>query len=510
MFDLLGVSVVNKLYYGDCLTIMQTMEPESVDLIYLDPPFNSNRAYNAIYTDETGNPLPDQIEAFNDKWTLNRDRERAIRNMPIIMREADVDSAVIEFWRIWMKALRNTQPDLLAYLSYMVERLIWMRGILKRSGSIYLHCDPTASHYLKVMMDGIFGHSNFLNEVVWHYGKWTNAARHFQKNHDVLLVYVKNKGHHNFNKLYKDKPSYHYEKGWHTNTVKGGVSQLIVYDKEKAKMKIASGKYDKVIYREGKTKAALPDVWDIPIINPSAKERMGYKTQKPLALLERIIEASSNPDALVFDPFCGCATTLEAAHKLRRKWIGIDIAIHAIKRVARVRLEERLQLVEDRDFVVKGVPRNLEGAKDLWRRDKYQFQKWCVEQVDGFVTTKQTADGGIDGRIYFRLWGEQDLQSMILEVKGGKNVSIVDVRNLKNVLDDSDAQMAGLIIMEPLGSRKLKNFQAKMAMAGDLKIEGKLYPRMQMLTVKSVLQGGRFNVPNIRGRDETLGQKQLL
>ena len=156
---------MNRLYYGDCLTIMQNMAKWSVDLIYLDPPFNSNREYNAIYRDETGRPLPDQIEAFNDTWTLDEERERALQHMPILLRETGIDDEVANFWRIWLNALRGTNPKLLAYLSYMVERLAYMRPILKPTGSIYLHCDPTASHYLKVLMDGIFGHGNFRNEI---------------------------------------------------------------------------------------------------------------------------------------------------------------------------------------------------------------------------------------------------------------------------------------------------------------------------------------------------------
>ena len=162
----------------------------------------------------------------------------------------------------------------------------------------------------------------------------------------------------------------------------------------------------------------------------------------------------------MLDPFCGCATTLEAAHKLGREWIGIDIAIHAIRRVTQVRLEDRLKLVEGTHFTVEGVPRTLEGAKDMWGRDKYHFQKWAVEQVDGFVTTKRTADGGVDGRLYFAVPKEPDLQSMAIEVKGGKNVSIANLRALLGVLDSDVALMSGLIIMDPLGDHQGTQFQA--------------------------------------------------
>ena len=181
---------MNRLYYGDCLTIMQDMPMNSVDLVYLDPPFNSNREYAAIYKDETGQPLPDQIEAFNDLWVLDEDRERAIRNMPIVMRDAGIEDDVAEFWRIWMNALRKTQPRLLAYLSYMTERLLPLRRILKPTGSIYLHCDPTASHYIKAMMDAVFGHKNFGNEIIWHYKRWPAGYKNFQRMHDVILRIV--------------------------------------------------------------------------------------------------------------------------------------------------------------------------------------------------------------------------------------------------------------------------------------------------------------------------------
>lgn len=183
---------MNKLYYGDCLTILRDKIPkESVDLIYLDPPFNSNREYNNIYKDETGRPLPDQVEAFNDTWTLDEERMRCIRQMPVLLREAGMDDSVAEFWKIWMHALRQTNPKLLAYLSYMVERLLYLRGALAPTGSIYLHCDPTASHYLKVFMDGIFGHDNFQNEVIWKRTSAHSDAKTMAHVHDVILFYTK-------------------------------------------------------------------------------------------------------------------------------------------------------------------------------------------------------------------------------------------------------------------------------------------------------------------------------
>ena len=183
--------MTNRLYYGDCLTIMADMPQASVDLIYLDPPFNSKQEYGGIYKDETGRPLPDQIEAFCDMWTLNAETERTIRHMPVLMREYGIDDQTAEFWRLWLNALRDTQPRLLAYLSYMVQRLLQMRLILKPTASLYLHCDPTASHYIKVMLDGIFGHANFQNELTWHRSGGKSDAKRYGRVSDRLLFYTK-------------------------------------------------------------------------------------------------------------------------------------------------------------------------------------------------------------------------------------------------------------------------------------------------------------------------------
>jgi len=191
---------MNMLYYGDCLTIMRDMPVRSVDLIYLDPPFNSNQAYNAIYRDETGMPLPDQIEAFCDQWELTPERERAIRKLPSLMLDTGIEDEVVAFWKIWIDALRNTNPKLLAYLSYMVERLIYMRVLLKDSGAIFLHCDQTAAHYIKVMLDSVFGHRNFRNEIVWQRAAGRakgsqHAPKTFGTDTDSIFYYAKTARH---------------------------------------------------------------------------------------------------------------------------------------------------------------------------------------------------------------------------------------------------------------------------------------------------------------------------
>ena len=397
---------MNRLYYGDCLTVMQDMTLASVDLIYLDPPFNSNQEYNAIYKDETGRPLPEQVEAFCDQWTLDDERERAIRNMPILMRSAGVDDDVAAFWQIWANALRKTQPRLLAYLSYMTERLLPMRGILKPTGSIYLHCDPTASHYIKIMMDGIFGHTNFRNEIIWKRTSSHGGAKRYGPIHDVILFYTRG-ANYIWTTTYQDydpqyiKGFYKHEDGrgrYRISDLTGAGSRqgesgqpwrgINPSPRHWAPARSFPGAED----MPGPTVAALdyldsigrihwPDDGDMPgfkrylhemqgvkaqsiwtDIRPVSRgQRMGYATEKPMELLERIIVSSSEEGDVIFDPFCGCATTLEAAHRLGRRWIGIDIAIHAIKRVAAVRLRDRLGLVEGEDFKIDGVPHTHRG-----------------------------------------------------------------------------------------------------------------------------------------------------
>ena len=554
---------MNRLYYGDCLTIMSEWPSNYVDLIYLDPPFNSNRQYNAIYKDETGRPLPDQVEAFADTWELDSERERAIRAMPVLMREAGIDDSIAEFWRLWMRALRDTQPRLLAYLSYMAQRLLIMRRILKPTGSLYLHCDSTVSHYMKPLLDAVFGHDAFRSEIVWKRSGGKSGSRKWATTTDRLLFYAES-NRYTWNQQYQPLDPEYVAKNYryddengrgkyrrlplHAAGVRSGESggdwrgysptrhnrhwaipskgtmyQYIVrndlipgwpdsYSTVQDKLD-ALDEHGLLIHSESylpeiKTYlsasrgiAATDLITDVSMA--SGRERMGYDTQKPRALLERIIKASSNPGDVVLDPFCGCATTLEAAHILDRRWIGIDIAIHAIKRVARVRLTERLGLVEGEDFTVEGVPHTVEGAQDLWTRDKYHFQKWAVEQVEGFVTTRRSVDGGVDGRLYYAVPHGQDLQSMVIEVKGGRNVGINVLRELKGVLDYDAALMAGLIVLHPPGRTKQRNFERFMADAGTLEILGVEYPRMQILTVAEILEGRRFLTPTVAaGRHE--------
>ena len=241
----------------------------------------------------------------------------------------------------------------------------------------------------------------------------------------------------------------------------------------------------------------MQDTWhDIPVLRGYSKEREAIRTQKPLALLERIIKVSSRIGETVLDPFCGSGTTLEAAQRLGRNWVGIDIALHIAGGIAQERLVNRCGLTEGKDFTFEGVPRTVEEAQLFWQRDKFQFQRWAIEQVDGFCIAKRLPEGDAEGRIYFDMPEERGMQSMLVQVKGGKHINIRALRALQDVLEKGHAQMAGLIVMEPLGDRQQSNFAKNMAEAGNLETGGLSYPRIQMLSVDEILDGKQFLLPD--------------
>ena len=414
----------------------------------------------------------------------------------VIEDEHEIDDRVVKFWKVWMDALRNTNPKLLAYLSYMVERLLQMKIVLKPTGSIYFHCDSYASHYIKIVLDGIFGHKNFRNEIVWKkYGGHKNTAkRKFTTENDTIFLYSASKTH-TFNRVFRPLSE---------NTIK---SEYRHVDENGRRYAIPRGrKYRqgviKRVYLDTNPGVAVGNLWTEKELTMQSKdnERLGYPTQKPIALLERVINASSNEGDIVFDPFCGCGTTLEAAQRLNRKWIGIDIAIHAIKRVSAIRLNDRCKLVEGQDYQISGIPHTIEGVNDLWERDKYQFQKWAVESVDGFVTTRKSGDGGVDGRIYFSIPDNEGLKNMVLEVKGGQRVNSSVDRQLAGQLHDGDTLISGLIVRKPFGKIRLRNFLDYAHTLGDIQIGDKTYPRLQVLSVPEILEGKKFDTPLARGR----------
>lgn len=489
----------NRLYRGDCLEVMRRLHSEGIapDLIYLDPPFNSNRNYHIIFR---GGGKGAQQVAFSDMWEKAY-REETERDITAVAADIGVDDRIIKMLQAWKEILgagRADEKGLFNYLLYMTPRLLWCQKILSPRGGIYLHCDPTASHYLKAIMDLLFGRANFLNEIVWCYRKWTNAANSFQKNHDVLLAYSKSGGGRTFNKLFDAETAArpHYVRGYTTNRIKG-VTQLLVYDKEKAARKIKEGKYDRVVYREGRTLTAFPDWWEIPIINSQSAERMGFSTQKPIALLERIVRASSNEDDLVFDPFCGCGTSINAAHNLKRKWIGADISLDAVKHI-QSRARQRMLAAAGKDYDL--IECGAQTPEEYERLSPYEKQEWLVRKVGG-VCGPRGGDGGVDGAIRYHKGGEGwDFGEFVISVKTGGQANPGMLDQLRGAMEKRGAKMGGLILdREPTrgmldAARKSPKIKHKMKIMGEMHTIGE-FPSVQILTSAEIFSGEKFATP---------------
>ena len=549
---------MNTLFYGDNLTIMQEkMGKDAVDLIYLDPPFKSDTNYNLMYKNITGKPVPEQVVAFTDTWTLDHNKEEIGKAMPALMRQHGVPDYYVDFWRLWMTALKNTNKELLAYLIYMVQRILYMKSILRPHGSIYLHCDPAASHYIKVMMDAIFGHENFRNEIIWKRTGSHGGSKRWGPVHDVILFYSKsdkytwNRVYQEYDKSYLDN-FYRFKdakgryrlvtltgagirtgesgKSWRNvdPTVSGRHWALpmralqAAYPNDELGSLSTQAKLD-LLDKAGLVywpkRGAVPQqkryadeapgvpvqdiLTDIGPISSHSKERLGYPTQKPISLLDRIINVSSNKGDVVFDPFCGCGTTIYSAIKNDRQWIGCDIAILSIRLIRDTLAGDRYRLVEGKNFKIDGIPVGVEQAEHLFRRDPFQFQHWFVERIGGFPMHKKVADGGIDGRLYFET--ADGLKEVILSVKGG-NLRPTDVRDLRGVMEREGSAMAGFLsLKEPS-----KAMREEAARAGTYTYRGVDYPRMQMLTVRDVLEDRReFKTPSRVGTRDATGQVSL-
>jgi DNA modification methylase len=491
---------MNKLFYGDNLTIMQKMSAESVDLIYLDPPFNSNRSYNLLYKNTTGLPIPEQIEAFCDTWELDYEKSEMAYEIPGIMQKYGIQNDVVQFWYHLVLALKNTNPKLLAYLVYMTIRLMEMHRILRSTGSIYLHCDPTASHYLKLVMDSIFGHENFRNEIAWCYKSRPQSKRYFGKKHDVILFYSKTENYYfNWQNVARPLSETTIKKyrlsdtGGRKYRLEGrGITGSPIRSAKDVDPKWEETNPELVVrdYLDEKIGVALEDWWQIDIINQSSKERLGYPTQKPLALLEIIVKASSKENDIVFDPFCGCGTTVEAAIKNHRQWMGCDIAIHSIKLIQDTRIQ-KYGFNENEEYIIEGIPQSTEQAQYLFEQDPFQFQYWAVEKTGGFCSNKKTADKGIDGRIYFEADGT--LCSMVLSVKGG-NVKPGDIRDLRGVLERENAtELAGFICLKEPTKAMTQEADA----AGYYEYQGVKYPRIQILTIQDIFDNKKWYCPSV-------------
>ncbi len=508
------------------------MRTASVDLIYLDPPFNSQRNYNLIYKKLTGQPVPEQEEAFCDAWEMDAEKRELIRKMDVVLRDREITEDVIAFFQAWTKALQNTQPRLLAYLVYMTYRLAEMKRILKPDGSIYLHCDPNASHYIKMIMDGIFGHQNFRNEIIWKRSHAHNSAKRWGPIHDTLLFYTKS-DRYKWNRVYQPYDANYVERFFKFddrdgrgsywtgdltgNGTRNGPSgepwrgydvrqmgrhwayspdELERLDKDRRifwpSTAGAMPKFKRYL-KEAKGVPAQDILLDVPSLqrmSSAYSETLGYPTQKPIGLLRRIISASSNPGDVVFDPFAGCGSAIYAAHLEGRQWIGCDIAILSVQIVRDVLLK-RYGLKEGEHYEITGVPRSYEAAKDLADRDKRQFQHWAVELAGGFSSLKHSGDLGIDGRIHYET--RDGLRNLVLSVKGGTHLHPAFVRELRGTLErELDTEMGGLICLSP----PTRGMISEAASAGMYNFLGTDYQRIQIRTVQDLLDKRAFDTPS--------------
>jgi DNA modification methylase len=527
---------MNRLYFGDNLQILRDeIKDEVVDLIYLDPPFNSSATYNVLFKSPKGQKSGAQIAAFEDTWHWG---EQAEREFSELLHGKNTDVAEM------MQALRKFlgENDMMAYLTMMANRLVELQRVLKPNGSLYLHCDPTASHYLKIVLDGVFGAENYRNEVTWKRTTAHSSAKRYAPIHDTIFYYSKgdnpvwNEPRSSYTDEYLDR-YYKYDDGdgrlyWRADITGAGIRtgdsgkpwrerdptainrhwalpQAVMADLagvSEAKAMTAQEKLDLLdkhglIYwpkgdgmpqykrfRDQLRGVSVGDIWDdIDRINPVGSERLGYPTQKPLALLERIIAASSNEGNVVLDPFCGCGTAVHAAHKLKREWIGIDITHLAIALIEK-RLRDAFPGLK---FEVHGTPKDLEGARDMAARKQfYEFQYWACSLVNAqpYQHKKKGADSGIDGLIYF----QDDLEHMdkalpkkiIVSVKGGENVSVQMVRDLRGVLEREKAAI-GLFVTLADPTKPMREEAVKAGYYTSP--SGANFPKLQVLSVKGLL-----------------------
>ena len=518
----------NRLYFGDNLSILREhVADASVDLIYLDPPFNSNATYNVLFRERSGDESAAQITAFDDTWHWSLESERAYQDV-VTHGPAKVGQLLAA-----MRAFLG-QNDMMAYLTMMAQRMIELHRVLKPTGSIYLHCDPTASHYLKLLLDAVFGAQQFRNEIVW---QRTTAkglmSKQFPNNHDVIISYRKTiastwnldatfqpydeisldtktaaKYNHrdadgrlyrldNLTNPNRNRPNLTYEFlgvtrvwRWTKERMQAAYDQgLVVQNRPGAVPSLKR-------YLDEQRGRPFGDVWtDIPPINSQAKERLGYPTQKPEALLERIINASSNEGDVVLDPFCGCGTAVVAAERLNRQWIGIDITHLAISLI-RHRLHDTFGS-DLRPYDVIGEPEDVGSAEALARQDRYQFEWWALGLVDARPARdkRKRADSGIDGYINFFDDNSGKPKRIVVQVKSG-HVNRGMIATLKGDMEREKAELGLFVTLEEPTRPMLQEAVA----AGFYEPEhypGQQYPRLQILTIDELLAGKPAEYPRM-------------
>jgi DNA modification methylase len=512
---------MNKLFFGDNLDILREhVKDETVDLVYLDPPFNSKRDYSVLFKTPKGHESDAQITAFEDSWHWGEQAEREFNDL-VHSKNTQVSEM--------MQALRNFlgENDMMAYLTMMANRLLELHRVLKPTGSLYLHCDPTASHYLKIVLDGVFGVANFRNEIIWKRQSAHSDARYkFSDVADIILFYCKSSAayfHPQYalhdpsyvEKFYRfddsdgrgafrlgdmaspnPRPNMMYEwlgfaypaKGWRyqrETMQKLHDEGRVNYPKRKDGSFDFTKRPSLKRYLREQEGSIVTNIWsDINSLHSAADEKLGYPTQKPLALLERIIKASSNDGDVVLDPFCGCGTAVHAAQKLNRHWMGIDITHLAISLIEK-RLKDAFPGIK---FEIEGTPKDADGARNLAERDKYQFQWWACSLVNAapYQGKKKGADSGIDGLIFFHD-DKLGAKKIIVSVKGGENVNVAMVRDLAHVIDREKASFGFFVTLaQPTGPMKQEAVTAGYYDQARFSTE---YPKLQILTIEGLMSG---------------------
>jgi len=509
--DNLGDDVVNALYYGDNLGYLREMDRESVDLIYLDPPFNSKATYNLLFRSPKGGAVQAQTTAFRDTWTWDVPAERGFEEA---IASGSAAGGILRAFRQFLG-----ESDVMAYLAMMAPRLIHLHRTLKPTGSLYLHCDSTASHYLKLILDGIFGPASFRNEIIWKRSHAHNDGKqgssHFGRITDTILFYAKsekvtwNRGYLPYDQKYIDRDYRRVDEDgrrYRIGDLRGpggaargnpyyevmGVFRHWAYSEAKMEEMIRQGRVVQTRpgavpqykrYLDEMPGVPLQNLWvDMPGINNRSKELIGYPTQKPIALLERIISASSNQGDTVLDPFCGCGTSIAAADKMGRNWIGVDITHYAIDVI-----EGRLRRQKPRaEYQVKGRPADPASARRLAEQDPYEFQWWSnwMLGVQNYRERKKGADKGIDGIIYFHN-PPHGVGQVIISVKGGQNINPDMISALEGTVKREDAQL-GVFVCAAAPTPAMRRNAAAM---GLVRIGREQFPRIQIVTADELLIG---------------------
>lgn len=533
----------NLLLYGDNLEMLRRHVPDaSVDLVYLDPPFNSNKSYNVLFQSRSGDAAQAQIEAFDDTWTWSQETEEQFQKLI----EGDAPPAVADAVEAMRRLLGDN--DVLAYLIMMTPRLLELHRVLKSTGSLYLHADPTASHYLKLILDAVFGPRNFRNEIIWkRYGAHNDqgqGSKHYGRVHDVILFYGKSPD------LYWDQQYTPLDESYVESTYRGvepetgrrfmttpmtgpggaakgnpvfdwkGHTRAWRYNYETMERLDAEGRiyYSKTGYARQKfyldesKGVPLQDLWtDIKSLVGINKERLGFPTQKPVALLERIIESSCPEGGVVLDPFCGCGTTVTAAQNLNRSWIGIDITFLSIDLIEKRLVDAHGEEVRH-TYETRGIPRDFEGARALFSSSPFDFERWAVSLVNGQPNQKQVGDKGMDGVIRFPLDRKKEVGRALVSVKGGQQLNPAMVRDLIGTVDSQKAEMGVLVTMQ--NPTKGMVDAAHHSDTYEWPFNGTKFPKVQVISVGQLLRGEKPQMPPtflpyMKARREVFDDQQM-